>query len=80
MSEPTPPPAPKVGSCHALSWNDALAPTASNEGTSCEKSTALTFHVGTLGKDDDGIDRIMDVDGKGVLRLVLRPGVASDPV
>lgn len=33
-----------------------------------------------LGKDDDGIDRILDVDGKGVLRFVLRPGVASDPV
>lgn len=51
---PTPPPAPKVGSCHALSWNDALAPTASNDGTSCDTSTSLTFHVGTLGKNDDG--------------------------
>lgn len=51
---PTPPPRPEVGSCHQLSWDDALAPTATNEGTSCEKSTSLTFHVGTLGKGDDG--------------------------
>ncbi|MFC6153686.1 septum formation family protein [Nocardioides yefusunii] len=49
--EPTPPPKPKVGSCHVLSWNDALAPTATVAGESCTKSTSLTFHVGTLKAD-----------------------------
>lgn len=57
---PTPPPAPKVGSCHALSWNDALAPTAANAGGSCTKSTSLTFHVGTLGKNKDGTQLQVD--------------------
>lgn len=51
---PTPPPAPKVGSCHVLSWADALAPTAATEGGDCSRSTSLTFHVGTLGKDAEG--------------------------
>lgn len=32
-----------------------------------------------LGNEDEGIDRILDVDGKGVLRFVLRLGIASDP-
>jgi Ca2+-binding RTX toxin-like protein len=32
-----------------------------------------------LGDFDDGTDHILDVDGKGVIRFVLRPGVTSDP-
>lgn len=48
---PPPPPAPKVGSCHVLSWDEALAPTATTASESCERSTSVTFHVGRIKAD-----------------------------
>ncbi len=54
------PPAPEAGSCHRLTWEQALAPTASNVPGSCRTSTSLTFHVGKLRKDSEGRRVLVD--------------------
>ncbi|MGZ5400458.1 MAG: septum formation family protein, partial [Nocardioides sp.] len=57
------PPAPAVGSCYRLSYEQAVAPTARAPSTPCrEAHTAVTFHVGRLERVVDG--RLLAVDAR----------------
>lgn len=48
-------PAPKVGRCHRMTWQDAVATTTDATSVSCEaKHTAETFFVGSLDTVVDG--------------------------
>lgn len=63
---PAPPsPAPRVGDCHRLSYDGAVAPTAGNRTVACgEPHTAETFQVGRLDTVVDG--RLLAVDSDEV--------------
>jgi len=58
-----PPPAPAVGSCYRLSYEQAVAPTARVPSAPCRDGhTAVTFHVGRLERVVDG--RLLAVDAR----------------
>jgi hypothetical protein len=65
-AEPTPPaPAPRVGDCHRLSYDGAVAPTARNRTVACGQThTAETYRVGRLDTVVDG--RLLAVDSDEV--------------
>jgi hypothetical protein len=65
-AEPTPPaPAPRVGDCHRLSYDGAVAPTARNRTVACDQThTAETYRVGRLDTVVDG--RLLAVDSDEV--------------
>jgi hypothetical protein len=65
-AEPTPPaPAPRVGDCHRLSYDGAVAPTARNRTVACDQPhTAETYRVGRLDTVVDG--RLLAVDSDEV--------------
>jgi len=67
-----PPRRPRVGDCHRLSWNDALAPTVPRKKpVKCSKSpTAVTFYVGKIKRDADGSP--LPVDSPAVQKQVAR--------
>jgi len=61
----SPAPAPRVGDCHRLSYDGAVAPTAGNRTVACgETHTAETFQVGRLDTVVDG--RLLAVDSDEV--------------
>ncbi|WP_110241997.1 septum formation family protein [Nocardioides gilvus] len=70
--KPKPPRRPKVGDCHRLTWNDALAPTAPvKKRVGCaKKPTAVTFYVGRVKRDSDGTR--LAVDAPSVQKQVAR--------
>lgn len=60
---PDPTPAPEEGTCHALSYDAALAPTAPSKDVRCESDhTSQTFHVGRLDRVVGG--RLLAVDAR----------------
>jgi hypothetical protein len=60
-----PAPRPRSGQCYKLSYDDALAPTASRKPVSCKGAhTGQTFYVGSLSTDVDG--HLLAVDSKRV--------------
>jgi hypothetical protein len=60
---PAPPPAPEADVCHALAYDDAVAPTASARTVPCtEDHTSQTFHVGALDRVVGG--RLLAVDSR----------------
>ncbi len=65
-AEPTlPAPAPRVGDCHRLSYDGAVAPTARNRTVACDQThTAETYRVGRLDTVVDG--RLLAVDSDEV--------------
>lgn len=69
-TEAAPPaPAPRVGDCHRLSYDGAVAPTARNRAVSCDEAhTAETFQVGRLDTVVDG--RLLAVDSDEVQEQV----------
>lgn len=71
---PEPPRRPKVGDCHRLAWDDALAPTpptARKKRVKCSKKpTAVTFHVGRIRRGADGDP--LPVDSPKVQKQVAR--------
>lgn len=59
----TPVPVPHVKTCHALSYDEAVAPTVTAEPVSCEKAhTAVTYAVGQLDTVVDGHLLAVDSD------------------
>lgn len=67
---PKPPRRPRVGDCHRLDRDQALAPTAPTQSrVPCRrKPTAITFFVGRVGRDAQG--QRLDVDSPRVQRRV----------
>jgi hypothetical protein len=69
-SEPSPsvgapPPRPKVGSCHRLTYEEALAPTDVEPAVDCSKPhTSQTYAVGRLATELDG--HLLAVDSAAV--------------
>ncbi len=64
-----PAPAPRVGDCHRLSYDGAVAPTARNRTVPCgDTHTAETFQVGRLDTVVDG--RLLAVDSDEVQEQV----------
>ena len=58
-------PRPRFGQCYKLSYDDALAPTASRKAVSCQRDhTGRTFFVGRLATVVDG--HLLAVDSKRV--------------
>lgn len=58
-----PPQPPAVGSCHRLSYDDAVAPTAGRAGVDCGREhTSETFHVAALDRVVGG--RLLAVDAR----------------
>ena len=65
----TPAPAPKVGECHRLTYDAAVAPTAARRSVPCDWShTAETFAAGRLETLVDG--RLLAVDSDQVQQQV----------
>jgi hypothetical protein len=68
-STPPEPPRPASGRCYALSYDDAVAPTATRPPVPCGRPhTAQTFHVGTLATVVDG--HLLAVDSERARRQV----------
>ncbi|MGI8524370.1 MAG: septum formation family protein, partial [Nocardioides sp.] len=66
---PKPPPAPPLRACYRLSYDQAVAPTASRHPRPCtQPHTSLTFSIGRLGKGAGG--RPLPVDSKAAQRQV----------
>lgn len=67
---PAPPaPRPRVGTCHGLAFEDAVAPTARDRGIACRRvHTTQTYFVGTLDRVVDG--HLLAVDSEHVQRQV----------
>jgi hypothetical protein len=64
-SAPAPPPRPKVGSCHRLTYDEALAPTDVGRSIKCSKQhTTQTYAVGRLSTELDG--HLLAVDSSAV--------------
>ena len=62
---PEPPRPPESGTCHRMSYDDAVSPTAPSHRVSCDREhTAETFRVGTLDTVVDG--RLLAVDSDRV--------------
>lgn len=66
-----PPPAPEVGRCYQLDWEEVTAPTSDAQPVPCSRAhTAQTFHVGTLDLVVDG--HLLAVDSAHAQRQVTR--------
>lgn len=64
-SAPPPPEPPKRGSCHRLTYDEALAPTDDEKATKCAKPhTSQTYTVGKLATARDG--HLLAVDSAAV--------------
>ncbi|GAA1478953.1 hypothetical protein GCM10009623_33990 [Nocardioides aestuarii] len=58
-----PPAAPRDGTCHDLTYTEAVAPTARSSDVACgDEHTSQTFHVGTLDRVVGG--RLLAVDAR----------------
>lgn len=66
---PPKPPRPRAGSCHRLSYDEAVAPTAAPTHVRCDRPhTAETYAVGDLDTEVDG--RLLAVDSAHVREQV----------
>jgi Septum formation len=68
---PAPPPAPEVGACYRLSYDEAVAPTSTDDPVPCGKGhTSQTFAVGQLDLVTNG--HLLAVDSDAVQEQVAK--------